>query len=149
MRVPGLFLFIFCTVLSTVNSEAMAKALCVTADGANLRSGPGTEFDVSWRVNRYMPFVERDEKDGWVKVEDLTKTSHWISKKVVNEKIECAVVKTETAFLRKEPRKESSDDVKIDKFTPLKVLSKSHGWFEVESSLGDKFWIYGRNVWQP
>ena len=42
--------------------EAAERQLCVKVARANLRAGPGTDHRITWEVNRYMPFIQVDEK---------------------------------------------------------------------------------------
>ena len=43
-------------VVSFFLLNSFADALCVNVPEANLRSGPGTKYEKTWEVFKYMPF---------------------------------------------------------------------------------------------
>lgn len=44
------------------DSAAAAERLTVKASIANMRSGPGTSYDVLWQVEKYHPFLVVEKK---------------------------------------------------------------------------------------
>ena len=51
-------------LLVLCSSAAWAQRLAVSAAIANIRSGPGTRYDVLWQVEKYYPFeVLKKEKN--------------------------------------------------------------------------------------
>ena len=60
-----------CLLLAPLFSLALlgsAELFLVTAEGVNLRRGPGVETPVIGRVSRGMVFAPQEEGGGWVKV---------------------------------------------------------------------------------
>ncbi|RMG67482.1 MAG: hypothetical protein D6710_11350, partial [Nitrospirae bacterium] len=78
-----------------------AGALCVISSEANLRSGPGTNYDKVLQVFKYMPLKKLESKGDWIKVKDVDGDVYWIYGKLVSNKIRCAVVKVDKANVRR------------------------------------------------
>ena len=126
-----------------------ADALCVTASEANLRSGPGTKYAKTWEVFKYMPFKRLSKKGSWYRVQDVDGDKHWIYRKLVTNKFNCAVVRTDKANIRTGPgtkykKKHYSPGMKYDSF---KVLTRKGKWVKVLDEFGDKGWIFRKLLW--
>src|SRR4051812_47988305 len=83
-------------------SKAGGEPVC-SKSFITLRKGPGTQFPVSWKVARFMPFLKFENKNGWVRVEDMDGEQHWAQAKDLTSASHCLVVKTQVATLRREP----------------------------------------------
>ena len=94
LNVIFLLLFLF---------HSYAHALCVKVAEANLRSGPGTKYEKTWEVFKYMPFKRLSTKGNWYKVQDVDGDKHWIYRKLIEEQFDCAVVKVDKANIRNGP----------------------------------------------
>lgn len=138
--------FVFLLILLTTNS---AYGLCVKAPKANLRSGPGTNYEKTWHVFKYFPFKKIGKKGNWYKVKDVDGDMHWIYRKLVTGNFDCAVVKTNVANVRSGPgtnfdTRYFSPAVKYDSF---RVLKRQGKWVKVIDEFGDKGWIYRKLLW--
>jgi SH3-like domain-containing protein len=116
-----------------------------------LRKGPGPSFPVSWKVARYMPFLKFENKNGWVRVQDLDGETHWAQGKDLTSATHCLVVKSQVATLRREPSATGAPaDLKtIDRYTPMKRLESQGEWLHVEDEAGRQAWIHESNIWKP
>ena len=63
---------------------ASAKMVAVNADMINLRSGPGTKYQVVWELGRGYPLKVIGSKGQWYHVVDFENDKGWIYKKLVN-----------------------------------------------------------------
>jgi len=136
-------------ILVTIISYSHAYALCVSVNEANLRTGPGTKYDKSWEVFKYMPFKKLSTKGSWYKVKDVDGDTHWIYRKLVTSSFKCAVVKKGNVNIRTGPgtkfsKKYVSPAMKYDSF---KVLKINKSWISVEDEFGDSGWIFRNLVW--
>jgi SH3-like domain-containing protein len=134
------FLFIF-------NSHA--GAICVSASTANLRTGPGTKYEKSWQVFKYMPFKKLLKQGNWYKIRDVDGDDHWIYNKLVTEKFNCAVVKVEKANVRTGagttfPLKEFGPALIHDTF---KVIKRQGQWVNVIDEYGNTGWVFRKLLW--
>ena len=65
---------------------ANAEMLSVNSESVNLRSGPGTNYDVKWEYGKGFPLQVITKKGDWVKVSDFEKDSGWIFKPLLSQK---------------------------------------------------------------
>ena len=59
------------------------KTVIVKADHCNLRTGPGTQYDIAFTVNKGIPFKVLQTKGKWLQVQHADGDSGWIHKKLV------------------------------------------------------------------
>jgi SH3-like domain-containing protein len=134
-------------------SFGIASALCVKSSEANLRSGPGTNFNVTWKVYKFMPLKKIKEKGGWYYVKDFDGDFHWIDGKLVTSDVMCAVVKKDGTPLRtgagaKYKESPVSPLPKNYTFHILKLHYKgNHEWIHVVDEVGNEGWIARNGVW--
>jgi SH3-like domain-containing protein len=116
---------------------------------ANLRGGPGTKYEKTWEVFKYMPFNKLSKKGNWYKVKDVDGDVHWIYSKLVTDKFNCAVVKVDKANVRSGPgtkygKNALSPALKYDSF---KVIKTRSSWVKVSDEFGDSGWISRKLLW--
>lgn len=141
----------FLTAVFTVIffAAGSVNALCVNVPEANLRSGPGTKYEKTWEVFKYMPFKRLSKRGNWFKVQDVDGDRHWIYRKLVTGKFNCAVVKVDKANIRSGPgtryrEKHFSPALMYDAF---KVLTRKGKWVKIVDEFGEKGWIFRKLLW--
>lgn len=139
---------LFLTVIFFLSSN-YSYSLCINVPEANLRGGPGTKYDKTWEVFKYMPFNKLSRKGDWYRVKDVDGDVHWIYRKLVTEKFNCAVVKVDKANVRSGPgtrygKNALSPALKYDSF---KVLKTRSSWVKVSDEFGDSGWISKKLLW--
>ncbi len=144
-KILFLSMLVFLTIILSNNSYA----LCVKVPEANLRSGPGTKFEKTWEVFKYMPFKKLASKGNWYKVNDVDGDVHWVYSKLVTSEYNCAVVKVDKANVRKGPGEKyskipMSPALKYDSF---KVVKMQPPWVKVIDEFGDSGWIFRKLLW--
>ncbi len=122
------------------------EKLCVTADIANLRSGPGTKNDVLWQVEKYHPFIIIEKKGNWYKVKDFEGDMGWVHKSLLG-KTSTVITTKQKCNVRSKPDKKSSILFTVQKAVPFKVIKKQGNWLNIEHADGDVGWIYKSLVW--
>jgi SH3-like domain-containing protein len=143
-----LLALIFTAVIITV-SVSNASALCVKESEANLRSGPGTQYEKLWEVFQYMPFKKLKKKGQWYKVSDVVKDVYWIYAPLTTSSYKCAVVKGEKANIRKGPgtdKPQTSSSPALQYYS-FKVLKIKGDWVQVKDEYGDTGWIFKSLLW--
>ena len=126
-----------------------AFALCISANEANLRYGPGTNYKRTLEGYKYMPLNKISAKGNWYWVWVQDGTIHWIHRKLVTSAYKCASVKTKEARIRSGPGT-NYDEILYSpslKYYSFKVLKQKSGWVRVQDDLGDKGWIYKNLLW--
>ena len=135
------------TILLAI-SDSSASALCVNVSEANLRAGPGTKHEKTWKVFKYMPFSKLSRKSNWFKVKDVDGDIHWIYSKLVTDKYKCTAVKTEKANIRSGPGTNYKKNMSpAEKYTSFKVLDTKGPWVHVKDEYGDTGWIFKKLLW--
>ena len=140
-----IFLFIFGTLLPTTEAEA----LCIKEKRANLRKGPGLNYEKLWEVFKYMPFSQLGKKGEWVRIKDLDGDVYWVHNRLTTKSYKCAVIKQNKTNLREGPGTKFKR-VKwgpVDKYFSMKVLKIKKNWVRVVDAVGDKAWVYRPLVW--
>ena len=143
---PVLLLLLFgFTVLWT----SSADALCIKERRANLRKGPGLNYDKLWEVFRFMPFKQLGKKGAWLRVQDLDGDIYWVHGRLTTKSFKCAVIKKDKTNLRRGPgtHYKKIKGIPGEKYFSMKVLKIKGGWVQVMDAWGDKAWIYRPLVW--
>ncbi len=144
--------FTVAVVISSILAfSGTARALCVSNPEANLRSGPGTKYEKTWEVFKYMPFKKLAKKGAWYRVKDVDGDIHWIYGKLVSDKIKCAVVKRPKANVRTGPGTNHAQTSfsPVLRYYSFKVLKTKGVWVNVQDQDGDKGWIHRDLLWIP
>ena len=135
------------TVLMIVSGSVLAQQrVTVTASIANMRSGPGTKYDVLWQVEQYHPVVIVKKKGNWYKIKDFEKDVAWIHKSLLG-KVQGVITIKEKCNVRAKATAKSAVLFTVEKGVPFKVLEKNGNWLKIEHTDGDVGWIYKTLVW--
>lgn len=126
---------------------ARADALCVSAQKANLRSGPGTNYEVVWEVYKYMPFskVGVSLSGDWYAVKDVDGDVNWIHKSLLTGKYKCAVVKADGVNVRTGPGTNYSEGGVANKYFSSKVIGTKGVWVRLRDEY--TVWIHRDYLW--
>lgn len=122
------------------------ERLCVTAGIANVRSGPGTQFDVLWQVEKYHPFTIVQKKDDWYEIKDFENDMAWLHQSLL-DKVDGVITIKEKCNIRSRPDTNSQVLFTVEKGVPFKVVERQENWIKVEHADGDAGWIYKTLVW--
>ncbi|MDD5009038.1 MAG: SH3 domain-containing protein [Syntrophorhabdaceae bacterium] len=137
------FAFILCS--STLD------ALCVKVTKANLRTGPGTNYEVGWTVYKYMPFekVGMSLSGNWYAVKDVDSTVLWIYRNLLTSKYRCAVVNTEGVNVRTGPGVQYGKRFgkPMEKYYSARILKKKGAWLKIIDGDNETGWIRKDYVW--
>jgi len=139
--------FIFLVILMIIPGLAFAQQrLSVTASIANMRSGPGTKYDVLWQVEQYHPVKIVKKKGNWYKIKDFENDVAWIHESLLG-KVQGVITNKAKCNVRSGPTKKSQILFTVEKGVPFKVLLKKENWLKIEHADGDVGWIYKTLVW--
>lgn len=134
-------------LLAAMAGVARAERLSVTADKANIRSGPGTEgFAVLWEVERYHPVEVLRKQDGWVFFRDFEGDQGWIHGDLLGKE-ETVITRTDMVNIRSGPGTQNAIVFKAERGVPFRVRQREGDWISIESRDGDKGWIHKNLVW--
>ena len=73
--------FVFVILFS---SAAWAERLAVSGSVANIRSGPGNNYDILWKVKKYYPILILEKTDQWFRFSNYEGDEGWIHRSLVS-----------------------------------------------------------------
>lgn len=143
-----IFVVLICFGL-TIMWSSSAEALCIKNRRANLRQGPGLNYDKIWEVFRYMPFQQLGKKGEWLRVKDMDGDIYWVHKSLTTKSFKCAVIKKDATNFRSGPgtKYKKVKGMPGEKYFSMKVLKIKDNWVQVVDAWGDKAWVYRPLVW--
>lgn len=127
-------------------SVAWAERLTISVSNANIRSGPGTRYDILWRVEKYHPLMITKKTGSWYLFRDFEGDTGWVHKSLV-AKIPAVITTRNTVNVRSGPGMTFEILSTIGKGIPFKVLKKKGNWLHVEHADGDRGWIHKALMW--
>ncbi len=134
-------LFIFCG-----NATSFAQRVSVKVPEANIRSGPGTKYEIIWKIEKYHPLKVTEKKGLWFKFEDYEGDPGWIHKTLVNN-TPSIITNKKSCNVRSGPGTKNDIIFGSEKGVPYKILKRKGNWIHVQHSDGDKGWIHRSLVW--
>jgi SH3-like domain-containing protein len=143
MKVQSIIILLLIVLLAGV---ASAERLAISAPVANIRSGPGTDHDVKWKVEKYFPILVIEKSGDWYQFEDFEGDRGWVHQSLVR-KISAVITNNEACNIRSGPGTNNPISFTVEKGIPFKVLGREGNWIHIEHADGDKGWIHKSLVW--
>ena len=144
----GFVIFSLVLMFTLVSS---AEMLSVNADSVNLRSGPGTNFDIKWEYGKGFPLEIVSEKGEWVEVSDFEGDSGWIYKPLLSNAGHMIVKvnkdKDSKINIRSGPGTKFSIVGKAYYGVVFETLEQQDGWTKVKHETGLVGWIKRTLIW--
>lgn len=143
-------LIVFVVVLLTL-SPAFAKMVSIKYDNVNMRSGPGTNYRVMWKLGQGFPLIVLKKKGNWLRVKDFENTIGWIHKKLT--------VSTPHMIVKRNRQSSKRVNIRSGPGTNYKIVGKAYygvvfrsgeqksSWVQVQHKSGVKGWIKRSFVW--
>ncbi len=123
-----------------------AERMAVIGSEANIRSGPGTNYEVLWQVEKYHPLTVLKKKGGWYRFKDFEGDIGWIHASLI-KKVSTVITKRNKCNIRSGPGQKYSIKFTAEKGIPFKVLNRNGNWIKIQHADGDIGWIYKSLVW--
>ncbi|MHB0996281.1 MAG: SH3 domain-containing protein [Elusimicrobiales bacterium] len=123
-----------------------ADMLSVSARQANVRSGPGSGYEVVWRAARYYPLQVLDSDGAWIMVSDYENEEGWISRSLLAA-VPAVVVVSEKANVREGPGLDYDVLWEVETQYSLKVLGSEGNWYKVSDGGELTGWIHKTVTW--
>lgn len=118
----------------------------INKDIANVRSGPGTNYEIKWKVEKYHPIIILKKQGDWYQYEDFEKEKAWVHKSLVGKENSIITIKDD-CNVRSGPGTNYEIVFKVLRGVPFKVLDKKGSWLKVKHADGDQGWIHKTLVW--
>ncbi|MDL1982853.1 MAG: SH3 domain-containing protein [Deltaproteobacteria bacterium] len=133
-------------LLIIFSSIAIAERLTATSSIVNIRSGPGTKYDILWQIGKYHPILVLKKSGSWYRFRDFEGDKGWIHKSLVR-KIPSVITNKENCNVRSGPGTKYKILFATEKGVPFKTLKRKGNWIHVQHADGDKGWIHKSLVW--
>jgi SH3-like domain-containing protein len=127
-------------------TAASAERLAISAPVANIRSGPGVNHDILWKVEKYFPILVIGKSGEWYHFQDFEGDKGWVHQSLVG-KIPAIVTNEDACNIRSGPGTNFPILFTVEKGVPFKVLERKGAWVNIEHADGDKGWIHKSLVW--
>ena len=143
MKTWRIILFFLIAGLSTT---AYAERLTVITPTANIRSGPGTQYKILWKVEKYHPLFVIKKSGDWYRFRDFENDQGWIHKSLLGS-VETVITTEDICNIRSGPGTEFEILFTVEKGIPFKVLERDGSWIHIQHADGDQGWIHNSLVW--
>lgn len=143
MKIPSIIILLVAIVWAGV---AHAERLAISAPVANIRSGPGTNHNVLWKVEQYFPILVIQKSGEWYHFQDFEGDKGWVHQSLVG-KIQAVITRNDACNIRSGPGTNHQILFSVEKGIPFKVLERKNGWIHIVHSDGDTGWIHKSLVW--
>jgi SH3-like domain-containing protein len=124
----------------------LAQRYAVSASVANIRSGPGTQHEILWQVERYYPVLVVEKKGSWFRFKDFEDDEGWIHSNLIR-KIPAVITVAPRCNLRSGPGTNYDIVYTAERGVPFKVLTAKGSWLNVLHAKRGKSWIHKSLVW--
>jgi SH3-like domain-containing protein len=147
-KIPLIFqIVLFMIIFFAFHPEdGFAERLAVTASIANIRSGPGTNNVIIWKVEKDHPIETIEKKGNWYHFRDFEKDKGWIHKSLVG-KVKTVITKKNNCNIRTGPGTKYKIIFTVEKGIPFRVLKRQGVWIKIKHADGDQGWIHNTLLW--
>jgi len=121
MKIPHAVLLIACGLLLSLRSAQGADMVAIAGDEINMRSGPGSDQPVLWKLGAGFPLEVVSSKGEWQQVKDFEGSTGWVHKKTTQ--------KTPYVIVRANKDSDQQINVRREPKTSAEVVAKATtGW---------------------
>jgi SH3-like domain-containing protein len=142
----GLGLWLIIVLILLGSGLAAAERLAVSVPIANIRSGPGTKYDVLWQIQKYHPLLILKTTGSWYYFRDFEGDQGWIHQSLV-DKTPSIITKNEKNNIRSGPGTTFKIRFTVEKGVPFKMIGRKGDWIHIQHADGDQGWIHQSLVW--
>ena len=127
------------------------EMVAIAGDDINMRTGPGIEHEIIWKLDAGFPVEVVNRRGEWLQVRDFEGSTGWVHRKTT-EKTQVAIVKANKGTdqqinVRKEPDIKAEVVARAGYGVVFRILDKRDGWVKVEHGQGVVGWVDGRLLW--
>jgi SH3-like domain-containing protein len=138
-----------CVLALTLPAAAAQPAkqmVSVKGSILNMRSGPGTNTEVLWELQRGYPLQVVQRKNRWVRVKDFEGDTGWVAASLTG-RTPHHIVKVRNANVRSGPGTQNRIVGKAEYGELMRTREKRGGWVRVERAQGKSGWISKKLLW--
>lgn len=122
--------------------------MAVGVSVANVRSGPGRNYEVLWKTEKFTPLevLDRGESGSWCYFQDYEGTKAWIHENLLR-KMDTVITKTGLCNIRSGPGRDNDVVFQAEKGVPFRVTGRKGEWVRIRHADGDSGWIHKKLLW--
>ncbi len=139
-------LIALCLITALGAGAAHADRKTVDVTTANIRSGPGTNHEILWKVEQYHPIEVIKSTGGWYQFRDYEGDRGWIHQDLVKD-VDSVIVIKDRCNVRSGPGTDNEVVFTVERGVPFRVLERKGNWIHIQHADGDKGWIHKMLVW--
>lgn len=124
-----------------------ADYVSIKGDNINVRTGPGTNYQISMELFKGYPLKVVSRQGDWLKIIDFENDNGWIHSSLVESGTTVIINGTNSVNMRAEPSTNSSIIATVDRGVVLTRLETKGKWLKLKHSSGLIGWIYKPLVW--
>jgi len=137
---------VFLILCMQMTGIALAERMAVAVPTANIRLGPGTKYDIIWKVEKYYPLDVLKMTEKWCRFRDFEGDEGWVFKNLL-DKTDSVITFKKKCNVRSGPGTEYKIAFTVAKGIPFKVLKRKGDWIQIKHADGDQGWIFKTLVW--
>lgn len=146
MKFFGKSIALLFLLLIMAPGAAAAERMSVKVEIANVRSGPGNQYELLWQIEKYHPILVLEKKGAWYRFKDFEGDQGWVYGSLL-DKTPCVIVRVPHCNLRTGPGTTYDIAFSVDKGVPFRKLQTKGQWTQVQHANGDKGWIFNALLW--
>jgi SH3-like domain-containing protein len=127
---------------------AAGSAVRVRVETANVREGPGTQYQRLWTVGRDFPLDVIARRGRWLKTRDFLDSEGWIFAPLTDA-TPAAIVQVDEARVRSGPGLSHEVRFVATWGESFPVLSHRGEWVKIDDPDNGRGWIHESLVWTP
>jgi SH3-like domain-containing protein len=151
MNLRSLFLFGTLFVLLCLPEAVRAEMVSIADEDINMRSGPGTQHEVLWKLGTGFPVEVLKANGEWLQVKDFEGSTGWIKKNTTQKTPHMIVTANKGTKKQIDVRNEPSPKGKVvaraNYGVVFKTLEKKGGWIKVEHGKEVTGWVESKLLW--
>jgi SH3-like domain-containing protein len=141
IRILGYVLvFIFITQI------AFAARMTVRVSMANVRSGPGSQYKILWKLEKNHPIDMVKRSGEWCLFSDFEGDRGWIQFNLLDSSASVIIIKDQCK-VRSGPGEKYSVEFITQRGVPFEVIEKRKDWVHIRHADGEAGWIHQSLVW--
>ena len=130
-----------------VSQAYAADYVSIKGDNVNVRTGAGTDYQVSMELFDGYPLKVIETQGDWLKIVDFENDSGWIHKSLVTDGNTVIVNGSKNVNMRAEASTNSTVIATVDRGVVLTKLETQGKWQKLKHSSGLIGWIYSPLLW--
>jgi len=140
-------IFFSLVALLTAATVSAANYVSVNGDNINVRTGPGTNYQVAMELFQGYPLKVLATQGDWLKIVDFENDGGWIHSSLVASGNTVIVNGKTSVNMRAEPSTKGAIVATVDRGVVLTKLESKDKWLKVKHSSGLIGWIYKPLLW--